>query len=973
MGVVYVAEDLLLGRRVAVKFPTAGRDEKHFRARFRREARAVSQLSHRNVAAVYDYGEDEEGRPFIVMELVTGQTLGDIMRGTGLGLARAVEIMRDVAAALSEAHRRGIVHRDVKPSNVMISDAGEVKVLDFGLAKQFEEGGVPSASSHTRSGVVIGTPLYLSPEQARGQEVDGRSDLFALGALLYECVAGRPAFSGANVIEIGAQVLHVDPPPPSVLNPRVPPELDEVTLKALAKDPTKRYQTAGEFIADLEAVRELLSGQDATRTRRLSTRSSGLRSSTLITELRRPRLSPLTLAAAVALALLCVWGYAKWRRPSAHVPAHAAVEAYRRGVDAMREGSYHEASAELQRAVEADGRFALARARLAEAWAELDFLDRAKDELLVVATLVPDRTVLSPLEALYLEAVTATVRREYAEATRAYEEIARHDGNSAQVHLDLGRAYEKHDKIEQAIASYAKATELDPRYAAAFLRLGTLYGRRQNLVGAAAAFERAEKLYAESNNVEGRAEVFYQRGFLYNNDLPRARRELQQALDLARASDNGPQQVLALLQLALVAAGESNNEQALAHAQEAVRLAEAGSAHNLTARAYASLATTYYQAGNFSEAERHFNRALDFSRAHGLPRFEAMALANMGSMRLKQERVEEGFHLLEQARAFYQQGGYAREVGVTLMLIGRNKRQRGDYDGAVRTFSEQLERAEKSGDAQQIGNLHREIAAVLSIQEKYVEALDHYRESIAIFKSLGNQLFTAYALLGQAGAQIRLGRYDDARESLNQVFAVANRPESSNKELLARISAMQAFAELTRLRTAEAAAESRKALELGGQYKDLVADAKRTFCLARARSGAHAEARIACEEALRLAGETKDPVMVALNRSALGEALLAGGDARRALEELLAAREVFALSGKEDSEWRSLALAVRASRRLGDGEKAREYAASAVVLLERVGQRLGTEATATYLSRPDLQELRKELDPPTSLTPRAAR
>src|SRR5215208_667167 len=177
MGVVYVAEDTVLGRRVAVKIPHAGKDENHYRARFLREARAVSKLRHENIAAVHDYGETEEGQPFIVMELVSGQTLGEMLSGPGISIARAVEVARQTAAALSEAHRLGVVHRDVKPSNVVIDEEGTVKVLDFGLAKQLHEesanGGngteaqtLPTA--RTRSDVVIGTPLYLSPEQARG-------------------------------------------------------------------------------------------------------------------------------------------------------------------------------------------------------------------------------------------------------------------------------------------------------------------------------------------------------------------------------------------------------------------------------------------------------------------------------------------------------------------------------------------------------------------------------------------------------------------------------------------------------------------------------------------------------------------------------------------------------------------------------------------------------------------------------------
>jgi len=241
MGVVYLAEDTHLGRRVAIKFLTSS--DRHYRARFLREARAVSALSHANIAAVFDYGEIEGQRPYIVMELVKGMTISDLLHNGGLTLVQSVEIAAAVAQALSEAHHHGIVHRDIKPSNVVVNERGHVKVLDFGLVKQlFAEqstGADPNAqtllSARTRSDVIVGTPLYLSPEQAAGKPVDGRSDLFSLGAMLYECITGHSAFSGSSVLEIGAQVIHVNPPPPSSINSNVPPALDRITMKALEK------------------------------------------------------------------------------------------------------------------------------------------------------------------------------------------------------------------------------------------------------------------------------------------------------------------------------------------------------------------------------------------------------------------------------------------------------------------------------------------------------------------------------------------------------------------------------------------------------------------------------------------------------------------------------------------------------------------------------------------------------------------
>ncbi|HEY0080325.1 MAG TPA: protein kinase [Pyrinomonadaceae bacterium] len=318
MGLVYVAEDMRLARRVAIKIPNS--DEQEFHARLLAEARAVSALSHPHIATVYDYGETPQGRPFIVMELITGQDLSQMLRTGSLTLARVLKIIETVADALSEAHAHGIVHRDIKPSNVMINERGQVKVLDFGLAKQVQENHRATSAeaetllaARTRSGAVIGTPLYLSPEQASNIQVDARSDLFSLGAVLYECICGRAAFPGTTLLEIGGQVLYVDPPPPSRFNPRIPSELDRIALKALAKKPDERYQSAAELEADLRRVRAKMTGdggfvpigtsEGSRETARISVWT------TLSTRLRRePRrwgtiLGALALVAALGLAL----------------------------------------------------------------------------------------------------------------------------------------------------------------------------------------------------------------------------------------------------------------------------------------------------------------------------------------------------------------------------------------------------------------------------------------------------------------------------------------------------------------------------------------------------------------------------------------------------------------------------------------------------------------------------------------------
>ena len=740
MGVVYVAEDTVLGRRVAIKIPHAGKDESHYRARFLREARAVSKLRHTNIAAVHDFGETEEGQPYIVMELVSGQTLGEMLAGQGISVARSVEVACQVARALSEAHRLGVVHRDIKPSNVVIDEEGTVKVLDFGLAKQLHEEGAngnggPEAqtllTARTRSDVVIGTPLYLSPEQARGAKVDGRSDLFALGALLYECLTGRPAFSGANVIEIGAQVLHFDPPPPSKLNPRVPAELDRITLKALSKKPEDRFRSAADFAAELQRVRSKLPDSDTATTRRLAGADITHRSSALITMaegLRRPKYSPLALLASLAGLALVIWAVWYVRQPSAHRPAPEVASLYEQGVDAMREGAYYRASVLLKQAVERDGKFALAHARLAEALLEMDFLDSAKDEMLEVGRLTPDFSVYPRPEALYLEAVRATVGRDSEGAVRGYEEIVKLDPQRPQAHLDLGRALERSNLPAKALESYTKATYLDNSYAAAFLRLGALHVRQLNMAGATEAFNSAQRLYAERGNKEGEAAVRYQRGKLYVS-LRRAadaRTEFGEALRLAKETSNTYQQVQTLLQLAQL---QEDGEKV---ANDAVRMAQASGMSDQVANGYLTLGIVLFNRGDLAGAKNNFDLALTYASNSKLKRYEALALFNLSSVFNREQNFDEADRYMERARDFFVQGGYRREADYYMMLAARSKRQRGQYDEALKLLDGPLRNAAQTGDTGQVATLHHECGTVLTLQEKYVQALEHYRESFPL-------------------------------------------------------------------------------------------------------------------------------------------------------------------------------------------------------------------------------------------------
>lgn len=264
MAEVYIAHDTRLGRTVAVKTLRVdlARDPS-FQARFRREAQSAASLNHPSIVAVYDTGEDYVDGvsiPYIVMEYVDGSTLRELLHsGRKLLPERALEMTTGILQALEYSHRAGIVHRDIKPANVMLTRNGQVKVMDFGIARAMGDSGM----TMTQTAAVIGTAQYLSPEQAKGETVDARSDLYSTGCLLYELLTVRPPFVGDSPVAVAYQHVREEPQPPSIYDPEVSPAMDAIVLKALTKDPDYRYQSADEMRADIEAC---LDGQPVAAT-----------------------------------------------------------------------------------------------------------------------------------------------------------------------------------------------------------------------------------------------------------------------------------------------------------------------------------------------------------------------------------------------------------------------------------------------------------------------------------------------------------------------------------------------------------------------------------------------------------------------------------------------------------------------------------------------------------------------------------
>ena len=262
MGVVYEAEDTRLGRHVAIKFlPDNLTGDSKAMERFEREARAASLLNHPSICTIHEV-EDHNGHPFIVMEKLEGESLKQHIRGKAMDIDDILDVAVQVADALSASHAKGIIHRDIKPANIFLTASGQTKVLDFGLAKLLRDERLatseetPVEDSLTAVGVIPGTAVYMSPEQARSEELDARTDLFSFGVVLYEMATGKKPFSGNNVVTTLDAVLHTKPPSPLTLNPTLPRELEGIIGKAMEKERSKRYTSAAEMKADLMRLKK---------------------------------------------------------------------------------------------------------------------------------------------------------------------------------------------------------------------------------------------------------------------------------------------------------------------------------------------------------------------------------------------------------------------------------------------------------------------------------------------------------------------------------------------------------------------------------------------------------------------------------------------------------------------------------------------------------------------------------------------
>jgi tetratricopeptide (TPR) repeat protein/predicted Ser/Thr protein kinase len=762
MGQVFLARDLTLDRPVAIKFLIAAQDE-HARKRLLAEARSVAALDHPSICTVHEVVTDEAIGDFIVMNYIEGETLATRLRRGRLTPTETMALMVPLLQALGTAHRAGVVHRDIKPQNIVLTPTGLPKLLDFGIAKRIlPESSTEDATTATMltgDGDVVGTLAYMSPEQLQARSIDARSDLFSLGSVLFECLTGQRAFAGASRAETIGQLLHVDPPAPSSVVPDLAPTFDALCADMLRKVPAERFQTAEEVlgvIRGLSPTQRMAAERDVPPPMRFQ-----------VTK-RHVRLAAFGVVVAAVVAI--AWVVINRPTPLAGSTPDAA-RWFDAGVAKLREGSYTGAKSALEEAVRISPDFVLAHLRLAEANAELEDSEAARQALLRVTELVPPNVSLRLEDQLRLDAVRSSVLRNHERAIEAYRQLAERTPNDASAWLDVGRAEDAAGRRVAAMEHFALATKLDGQYAAAHQRLGVLQSQGGQRETALASLAEAIRLHQAGGNVEGEAEATLRKASVHI-----ARRELSDATTaLARMEQlaAGPQfrslQVRTRFERARVAQADGRFAEAEELSRGAVDDAVEGRMGPIASDGLRGLATILMVAGKFDEADLQLGRAIEVAVEQRAGRAEMQARLQRAVLRVEQGRYAEAIAEVEQPLQFCTTNHYVRNEAEAKSILARAHESLEHYDQAKKLASEVLTLAESIDDQVLIGVSLDNLAGQADRLGQLPEALGFRDRLESMHRANNDHVLLAFDLLNRGDLMIRLGMIREGTESLDQI------------------------------------------------------------------------------------------------------------------------------------------------------------------------------------------------------------
>ncbi len=602
MGEVYEAEDLQLGT-IALKTIRAGiASSSSAFERFRQEVQLARKVSGPQVCRIHELfllpaSGKHVATAFLTMEYLEGVTLSDKLHSDGaLPWKEALNIAISICEGLHLIHQQGVIHRDLKSSNIMLCKQGNsvrTVLMDFGLAHDFTSHATAADASTvqvsrpgTLPGAIMGTPEYMAPEQFEAKPVSPATDIYALGIVLYELVTGLHPYAAPTPVAAAIRRSH-HPASPSAIDHSVPRHFDRIIERCLAYEPGHRFQSA-------EEVAEALRAGPAN-----------------LNNLREDR--PWLFKIAVVLVFAAfAWGIHLWWQSRQYY--HPSIEArrwYDTGLSSLREGNYVKATRSFEAAIDQDKLFIMAHARLAEAWADLDFQGNAQRELLIAT---PEGARLTALDQVYLNAIHATVTGDFPAGVELYHRILNHlpSPEKPSGYVDLGMAYERAGDPAKALENYAKAASLDTDNPAPYMHTAVLQSRLHHIPQAEKSFQHAEVIFKTEMNQEGLAELDYERGYAANDvgNSAKAKEYLERSIEEAEKIPSVQLEIRALTQLSSVSYNSDHDSQAVEQAERAIHLARDNQLDSWAASGLVMLANAQLDQGNLQEAEDALQESL---------------------------------------------------------------------------------------------------------------------------------------------------------------------------------------------------------------------------------------------------------------------------------------------------------------------------------------------------------------------------
>ena len=923
---------------------------------FRNEVRLARRVGGPHICRIHElFLVPAAGRrpltAFLTMEFLEGVTLADRLKKSYLPWQEAEDIALQICQGLNAVHAAGLIHRDLKTRNIMLSarnGKAMAVLMDFGLAhenlpgqiKQHAQGHHEPEPSSVDPCLIPdipgpGTPQYMAPEQWEGRELTPATDIYALGLILYELVTGRHPFEGHSLIQTALRRAKPRQKPSSI-QPGLPHRWDSVIDRCLSYDPVERFQSAFD-VAEVLKTRPPL--------RRVLNRFTKI-------ILAHPVLFGSVALLAGAGLVSGLWYYKHYFfQPSADAQLW-----YDRGMTALDEGSYYKAAKAFEKARDEDGQFALARARLADTWNQLEYEGQAREEIGAIEPSSEDR--LHEVDKQYVEAVRASLNdRGHRRAVTFFGAMLNKlpVGLRSYAYVDLGSEYERAGEIARARSAYEESIRRAPQSPLAYLRLGRLLTRQIDDKAAEATLARALSLYQTLANAEGLATVAYLRGELASNigQLPKAHDFFKASLASASTIPNIPLEAQAMTAIS----GIEEGQKAVKDAEQALRFAHD---HNLPyweaeglirkGNGFATL-----EKPDIAAAEDCLTRSLYIAEDKDWPGIVGLAQISLAALRDSEGKPDR--QSSEAATTYFRKVGYTEYTIQALTLLARAQASDSDFSGSLQTAKDLLKLSSHFRNEVSLAQAEEVTGQAYENLEQYPKALEHFKAAVQIAHESGDKGVTSFEISHLAEVMAKLGKYPEATNALNSIL------RSKDSQLMDEIARTSCQMMVSQTRYREAIALSRRILSEHRQIDPQIADVIRLEgALACANLGAFEQARRLCREATDSAQKRNDAAALAAAMRSEAVIDLRANLPRNALQMAKKALEFSTLKDQKESAWFCWSAVAEAQADLGDTAAALRSANQAKTVFAQLKSSWDAECLARYVKRRDIAENEERLD-----------